>query len=350
MITDKILIFYTQSINLNLGGPSGFIAQNLIDKEKSFYVFPYQLFSEKKLTTFLKLFLKNKFNFKDHMSAFIFKEIKAYNYKYIYFHDCETFEYCKHLISPKQTVILQSHSPELPSTEAQASNMSPHFVDFLKKAEKNSFERADIIIFPHKDCVPLYESLKFDKSKIRYILSGAKSTSDLRKYPLEKDKINLLYIGRRNKIKGFDIVLESFKNVVKKRNDINLIIVGNGVKIESDQLFDIGTTNNPLNWYYSVDYVINSNRQSYFDLSVIEAVSTGTPIILANNFGHNYYKDKSSGIITFNSNNQEELEDILLNTIKKEQEKNSENINLYNDELSDIKYYERFKQFFESLE
>ncbi|WP_314242395.1 glycosyltransferase [Empedobacter tilapiae] len=350
MITDKILIFFPNKPNINAGGPSGFIAQNLLDKDKSFYVFPFQLFSEKRLSTFLKMYLNKKSNKNINFSSFIFKEIKAYNYKYIFFHDCETFEYCKHLIRPNQTVILQSHSPELPSIEAQTSHRnSEEVINLLKNAEKNSFERADIIIFPHKDCVPLYESLNFDKSKIRYILSGGKRNEELRKYPLEKDKINLLYIGRRNKIKGFDIVLESFKKVQKKRNDINLIVVGAGEQIESDNIFDVGSTNTPHNWYYNADYVINANRQSYFDLSVIEVLSTGTPLILANNYGHNYYKDKSSGIITFDSNNAVELEDIFLNKIIKNQSKSIENINLYNEELSDFKYYERFKLFFESL-
>jgi glycosyltransferase involved in cell wall biosynthesis len=349
MITNKILIFYTQPINLNLGGPSGFLAQNLIDKDKSFYIFPFQLFSEKKLLTFLKLYLKKRFNKKYNMPAFIFNEINAHRYKYIFFHDCETFEYCKHLISPNQTVILQSHSPELPSTEAKASNLPTEFVKFLERAEKNSFERADIIIFPNEDCVPLYESLNFDKNKIQYILSGGKTDSQLKKYPLEKDKINLLYIGRRNKIKGFDIVLESFKKAQKKRKDINLIIVGNGEQIKSENIYDIGATNTPLNWYYSVDYIINANRQSYFDLSVIEALSTGTHLILANNYGHNYYQDKSSGIINFNSNDNEALENILLNKIDKNPKKNMDNLNLYHNELSDIKYYNRFKLFFENL-
>ena len=349
MITNKILIFFTHPININLGGPSGFLAQNLIDKNKSFYIFPFQLFSEKRLITFLKLFFSKKFNKEFNMPAFIFNEINAHEYKYIFFHDCETFEHCKHLIRPNQTVILQSHSPELPSTEAKASNHHPNFVKFLENAEKNSFERADIIIFPHEDCVPLYESLNFDKNKVQYILSGGKTSSQLKKYPLEKDKINLLYIGRRNKIKGFDIVLENFKKAQKKRKDINLIIVGNGEHIESEDIYDVGATNTPLNWYYSADYIINANRQSYFDLSVIEALSTGTPLILASNYGHNYYQEKSSGIINFNSNNPDELENILLNKIKKNQDKNSENIALYNDELSGTKYYERFKLFFESL-
>ena len=41
-----------------------------------------------------------------------------------------------------------------------------------------------------------------------------------------------MYIGRRNKIKGFDIVIEAFRKAREKRKDINLVIIGNGEKIE----------------------------------------------------------------------------------------------------------------------
>ena len=144
-----------------------------------------------------------------------------------------------------------------------------------------------------------------------------------------------MYIGRRNKIKGFDIVLETFRKVREKRKDINLIIIGNGEKIEEEGIIDIGFSKNPIGWYNSADYLINANRQSYFDLSIIEALTTGIPIIMSDNFGHSYYKGKSSLIKTFD--------------LKKRDYKKTENIELYENNLTDSCYYERFKKFAEEI-
>lgn len=344
MIADKILIFYPYEININLGGPSGFIAHNLLNKPRECFVLPQDLINNERLSIFLKRYLFNKIDKTKHISRFIFKETKAKNYKYIFFHDCETLEHCRDLISNDQIVILQSHSPELPSEEVLAKGCDESFVNFVAKAEKNSFDRADIIVFPNENCVPLYEQLTFDKSKLKYILSGAKEPKDLRKYPIDHSKINLLYIGRRNDIKGFDIVLNSFNGALKYRDDLNLILIGGGNKIETKNIYDLGFSSSPLNWYNSVDYVINANRKSYFDLSVIEALSTNVKMIVADNFGHEYYRNKTSNILTFNSLEEGTLEEILLNKLDNKKS-NNENFILYQNELTDKKYFERFIEF-----
>ena len=101
-----------------------------------------------------------------------------------------------------------------------------------------------MVVFPNEGCVSIYETLITDKSKIKYILSGAKknyNNGEQNNYKLPEDKINLMYIGRRNKIKGFDIVLETFRKVREKRKDINLIIIGNGEKIEEEGIINISS-------------------------------------------------------------------------------------------------------------
>lgn len=343
MIKDKILIFFPYAVNVNAGGPSGFIAHNLLDKPRHDFLLAYDLLNYNKFTTILKRRISDKF-FKRNFTQFLFDQVKAKDYKYIYFHDCETFEHCRELISYKQVVIIQSHSPELPSEEAIANGVDKHYSMFLEKAEKNAFQRADIIVFPNEECVQLYSSLTFDENKIKYILSGAQSQKDLRAYPLDNSKINLLYIGRRNNIKGFDRVMEAFQQASSIRNDINLILIGAGSKVEGKNIYDIGFSNTPQNWYNSVDYVINANRKSYFDLSVIEALSANAKIILDANFGHKFYLNKSSDILTFDPNNRNSLRDILLSEIKNSVNNNF-NRQLFLKELSDVKYFERFLSF-----
>lgn len=351
MITDKILIFFPNKIDINTGGPSGFLAHNLLDKPREFFVLLTDLVNPNRIRHILsqnigKKIKGNNYNYIE----FLYKASGAKNYKYLFFHDCLSFERCKHLISSNQVVILQSHSPELPSEEAVAHGCTQSEIDLLKNAEKNSFERADYVIFPDPGCLGLYEELNLDQSKVRYILSGCKDYKDLRDYPLDKEKINLLYIGRRNQIKGFDIVLDSFIEAAKQRDDIQLIIAGGGNQVHEKNVFDIGFINNPQQWYHNTDYVINANRKSYFDLSVLETLSAGGRLIMADNFGHQYFTDKTEDIICFDSSEPSSLVKILASNVVKKQPKSSiANRQLFENQFTDQKYYERFVDFFKSI-
>jgi glycosyltransferase involved in cell wall biosynthesis len=243
-------------------------------------------------------------------------------------------------------VILQSHSPELPSEELKDLNYENNDVLLMQEIEIYAFNRANYIIFPNNDCVELYKKVLNKNCTIEYILSGCKKSDDVREYPIDKNFINILYIGRRNRIKGFDIVLREFEKAYKQRKDIRLIIAGNGSKIEQDGVVDIGFTTTPLNWFKSVDFVINANRQSYFDLSVLEVLSVGTPLILALNWGHKFFKNKSKGILTYEKP-ETELYEILMNLKFKNEHKESmieDNLRLYNHLFTDTLYRERLEK------
>ncbi|WP_164123655.1 glycosyltransferase [Sphingobacterium sp. xlx-130] len=257
------------------------------------------------------------------------------------------------MIPNNQVVILQSHSPELPSEEIKSINPSDvERYSLNKKAEESSFQRADIIVFPNEGCQKIYSSLLTKNCDVKYILSGAKNTfagREAEKEVLKEEKINLMYIGRRNSIKGFDIVYETFKEVAKERDDLNLFIVGKGDNLDGPGIFDVGFSNDPMYWYNSVDYLLNANRKSYFDLSIIEALTTGVPIIMSSNFGHEYYINKSDTITTFSDVNSGELNNILRGPLKKRDRKNKKNFELYNSDLTDSHYFNRFTSFAEEL-
>ena len=363
MISDKVLILFPYEININNGGPSGFLAHNLLDKPRDCFVLSQDIIKThpekitKKIDYIIKriLFLwknrgKDKRKLKEEFFyKYYFEKLEAKNYKYIFFHETIHFERFRKYISENQVIILQSHSPEIPSVEYRNwAPLNTEEISFREKAEKEAFKRADIIVFPNEGCVSIYETLITDRSKIKYILSGAKkdyNNDGKNSYELPEDKINLMYIGRRNKIKGFDIVLETFRKAREKRKDINLVIIGNGEKINEEGITDIGFSKNPIGWYNSADYLINANRQSYFDLSLIEALITGIPIIMADNFGHGYYKGKSSLIKTFDVDSPDELYEILTGNLEKRDYRKTENMELYEKNLTDGCYYERFKKF-----
>ena len=139
--------------------------------------------------------------------------------------------------------------------------------------------------------------------------------------------------------------MTAFSEACTKRKDLRLFILGKGDFIANDNIVDIGFTSNPSIWYNSVDYVVNCNRQSYFDLSVIEVLSIGTPLILSSNFGHKYFEKKSKGIITFDINDPNELLQILSN-LKKPNDNllQTENKIFYENNLTSDKYITRLEK------
>ncbi|WP_414584981.1 glycosyltransferase [Scytonema sp. PCC 10023] len=361
MIKDKVLIFNNYLLNLTDGGPSGFLAQNILGHNSKYY----ELNSTTIRTSFKRRLL-NKLNshfkkkpyeieaaglnrtytFKDWCinAQQIFKSIQALKYKFIYFHDVWQLKSCLPLIHPSQIILLQSHCPELPSEEI--ASLQPKFtqedVEWCKEAERDAFNRANILIFPNYDSTKIYASLISPKSIIYYLTSGAKEVKDLKNYPLNQN-IQLLYVGRRNRIKGFDIIRESFQKAYAQRKDINLIVLGNGEKIEEDGIFDIGFSHSPHDWIYNCDYVINCNRQSYFDLSVLETLSIGTPLLISTNFGHRELaEEKSKGIIDIGEPTVQNLTNALLSQsiVKKQfnQQAIEENKLLFKRKYSDSLY------------
>ena len=160
----------------------------------------------------------------------LYKYSAAKKYKYIYFHDLFTYNVVKHLIPKDQKVIFQPHSPELISQETKYTSNDSSVIDWVKNAEISIFEKSDILVFPNKGAQSIYKYLINENQKISYILSGCLEKKESKIIPIDQSSINFIYVGRRTNIKGFDKILNSFKEARKIRNDIKLFLLGNGEK------------------------------------------------------------------------------------------------------------------------
>ena len=340
MIDDKILLVHDYPIVKNEGGPRGYYNKCIYLNEPSNVIAVNDLIGKIKKISFRKKilirveFLRSKLSKVKYNSILVNKFIKIPKYKFLYFHDIYSFNDVKHLITQDQIVVFQPHAPELPSIEELNNGTSKAVYNKVVKQEKAIFKRANYIVLPNSECLPIYNSLITEENKILFLQTGIKSIEDINKIPIDNSKVNLFYIGRRNEIKGFPLLLKVFKAAVEKRDDIRLFIAGAGEKINSKNIIDIGKTNLAYDWIHSMDYVISPNKSSYFDLNVLESISIGTPLIMTTTQGHSFFKNKK-GIISITSDNFYKvlIDENLVNKNYKESVK-KELFELYNKELS----------------
>jgi glycosyltransferase involved in cell wall biosynthesis len=329
---NKVFIVNPYQCNITDGGPSGVIAHNILGHESEFY----QTNEVCKRYLYFGDYLRKKFTYGSIHSEYhdwcvychrIFREYEVSRYPIVYFHDVFSLFFCLNHLSSRQKVILQSHSPQLPHEEVSEHTWSNQSViDWVINVERTSFNRADYIVFPNKDVIDIYSSLMPGKAKVIELVTGVRDHGRLVRYPFDNKNTYFLYIGRRNRIKGYDILIDAFKIARRKWDNIVLVLVGNGQEYHDDFIIDVGFSSRPQNLINSCDYVVNCNRQSYFDLSILETLSIGTPIIMSTNYGHKFFsREEFHGIFSMGEASVE----CLVNSIDYVM-KNSINKTVYN--------------------
>lgn len=195
---------------------------------------------------------------------------------------------------------------------------------------------------------------KLQKLKVDYILPVSKTLANeykvlgkklkyiplpLSYYPVDKelsklDNKNLIAIGRIEKEKGFEDLIDIANELIKKDNKIKLNIFGDGSlkSVLENKIKENKLKNNIKLWgfksldfikkYYqeSVLYIMTSHEES-FGLVIIEAMSFGVPCITFDSAkGALDCINKETGFIIKNRNKEEMIETIInyLNLSKKE--------------------------------
>lgn len=134
-----------------------------------------------------------------------------------------------------------------------------------------------------------------------------------KKYGLKDEKI-ILYLGRINKIKGIDLLLDAF-SLMRKENKI-LIIIGpdegfldelknksRNLGIERHILFiDPLFGKEKLEAYVDANIYVLPSRYEMFPLTVIESWACGTPVIVTEKCAISSFIGESGKVSKFNKN------------------------------------------------
>lgn len=153
-----------------------------------------------------------------------------------------------------------------------------------------------------------------------------------KKFGLDKNEKIVLYLGRIHEIKGIDILVRAFANILHKLGDVRLVIVGpddgylrklealiKALRIEdkvlvSGPLYGVAK----LEAYVDADVYVLPSRYEIWGMTVLESVACGTPVILTENCGiAEFFRDKAGLVVKTDSLNlQEALLEMLMNRKK----------------------------------
>ncbi len=297
---------------------------------------------------------KARFNRNLLRGGLIARESGMTKAKYLWFMYSDVFAWCEPFIRKDQIIIYQPHSPVLPWEEVEGCDAIAQAGRLRIESEvRRLCRRAQMLVFPNKGAQSIYSTLLNVSHDIRYIQSGAACPATNIPFPLDPTLTYLLYIGRRLPVKGYDLVIQAFAQAIKVRPDLRLIVCGHGEPLRAPGVIDVGFTSRIHDWIASVDCVVNANRQSYLDLSVMETLAIGTPLIMTATHGHEIFmKWQSPGLRCIHKADVDSLVESFIKVSSLEcrsKETRTNNLALYEREFSVPAYHRRLTGFLDNL-
>jgi len=134
------------------------------------------------------------------------------------------------------------------------------------------------------------------------------------RYPALKGKKIILFLSRLDWKKGLDILAGAYGILAKKRDDVFLLVVGDGQenfkkKVKkwfeeagvTDKVFFAGmlTGKEKLEAFSGSDVFVLPSYSENFGMVVVEAMACGLPVVVSNGVGmHHEIQETNSGIVT----------------------------------------------------
>lgn len=247
------------------------------------------------------------------------------NYDVVHFHNAfELYKYRKSLNDKKCVSVLTSHCPTLTSVELYDNAKRWEKIIFWpifrlsRNIDYGAFKSADYIVFPCEEAEEPYAHAwkgfeKFkekNKGKFKYLISGTyeriarESSNSVRtKLNIPEDAFIVSYVGRHNEIKGYDNLKNMAKQLLDKYENLYFLIAGKEEPLKGlnhSRWIEVGWTTDPHSYIAASDLFVLPNKETYFDLVMLEVLSLGK-IVLASRTGGNKYFDNDSypGIFTY---------------------------------------------------
>lgn len=381
----SLLLHWPENMLKPVGGPSGYL-YNLYTGLKAIKPNEYELLPPVGEETSGRSWLKSVVpsRIKDlrrlyRLMGLPDKHLEApleYNfYDYVHFHSTEDLYLHRDALTGYQgAVLLTSHSPCVPYKELlsrlNVRDVARHKERLaqLEQIDCFAFERADYIIFPCPEAEepyyhtwPAYEDLR-KADKIRYVPTGIQSgvvkkpRQAIRShYGIPEDGFVVTYVGRHNEIKGYGELLKCAPKILADYENVWFLVAGKEgplYGLDHPRWVEAGWTNDPHSIIAAADMFVLPNRETYFDLVLLEVLSLGQNVVITNTGGNKYFsRFKAPGIQIVN--NMSELEDkIYLSMAASLEERGvwgSENKRLFEDNFTCEEFARRYAEVIDGL-
>lgn len=321
----KILIWYLYEL-ANTGGPKGYL-YNIHEYLKKYpcdqIVFLVDLMTplasnhsgQKSKQSFIKrviIDIKQYCNIlwrTYHYKCPNLDSLKINEFDIVHVHDIvEYYRFKNRFPDFSGKVILTNHCPCPWSYEKLKQYDS--FVNLLMPysiyKECQAYKGADYLMFPCSGAREPYEINKSIRkvfhsceSKFFYVPSAILDIKiDEQKMQrftdlgIPKDSFVISYFGRHNEIKGYDILKKIGATLLDKYPNLYFLCAGKGEipPLQHPRWIELGFINNTHELLYQSDLYISANRETYFDLVVLEILRSSTKALLSNTGGNKYFK------------------------------------------------------------
>ena len=325
--------YLKQHPNMQITYLSDFLAQlgiySVVEKEDNN---PVSIIG--KIRAHLKLILKYSWGIFNNRTHIVIPLEKLDKFDYVHFHNNPHLSQFKaRYPNFKGKLILTSHCP-CPWTDETLPRLPKYmryFRGLMLSKECRNFRIADYIMFPCKDAREPYEKCKEIKavfksrepaffyvtSSIIDIVNNEKTIQSYASIGIPDDAFVITYFGRHNYIKGYDILKTIGEKLLDRYSNLYFLCAGRGeIKpLKHERWIELGFINNTAELLEQSDLYILPNRETYFDLVLLEILRSRTNVIISDTGGNKYFKqypdNERKGITYFDIDNIEKLLELV---------------------------------------
>jgi glycosyltransferase involved in cell wall biosynthesis len=263
------------------------------------------------------------------------KEIK--NFDIIHVHDFRTYQNVvghHYAMNYHVPIVLQAHG-DIPFFEKSRLKTLYDFV-----WGKRILNNATKVIALTKVEAEQYKKMGVLDNKIEIIPNGIDLSEYenlpergifRKKYGINDDEKVVLYLGRLHKIKGLDLLVDAFSDLVNRKDNIKLVIVGPDdgyLSILKRQIDNLALNdkvlltgplygNEKLSAYVDADVYVLPSKYEIFGITALEACACGTPVIVTDCCGiANLVDDKVGCVVEFDKS---QLRDAMFKILSDEE-------------------------------
>ncbi len=266
--------------------------------------------------------------------------------------------------------IVTSHTPCPWTYETIDADPSIRYLrSIMIRQECRLYRTADYLMFPCKQAKEPYEHNRHIKSTLNRMESrtfyvptsiihypeNSLEIPKRSKFNIPESAFIVAFFGRHSLIKGYDILKKIAEDAFEKIPNLYFLCAGGGdIKpLNHPRWIELGYISNVKEIMQICDMYVLPNRETYFDLVVLECLRAGLPLSVSNTGGNKYFKtlasNETQGISYFDISRPEEAVNQIEHfyTLKKTDGNiynnlRDSNVTLYNNHFTLGKYIESY--------